>query len=30
MISYLGKEVYVGIDVHKATYSITAICEKKL
>jgi transposase len=25
-ISYAGKVVYIGIDVHKATYSITCIC----
>lgn len=25
-ISYAGKKVYVGIDVHKKTYSVTAIC----
>lgn len=24
---YLGKKVFVGIDVHKRTYSLTAICE---
>lgn len=27
IISYSGKTVYVGIDVHKATYSICCICE---
>lgn len=26
-ISYAGKEVYVGMDVHKKTYSVTVICE---
>lgn len=26
-VSYLGKKVYVGMDVHKETYSLTAICE---
>jgi len=26
-ISYQGKMIYVGIDVHKRTYSVTAICD---
>lgn len=26
-ISYKGKAVYVGMDVHKKTYAVTAICE---
>jgi transposase len=26
LISYRGKKVYVGIDVHKKTYSVTVIC----
>ncbi len=26
-ISYLGKKVYIGIDVHKETYSMTSICD---
>ncbi len=26
-ISYQGKKVYVGIDVHLKTYSVTARCE---
>jgi transposase len=26
-ISYFGKKVYVGMDVHKKTYAITAICD---
>lgn len=26
--SYTGKKIYVGIDVHKKSYSITAICDK--
>ena len=26
-INYLGKEVYVGIDVHKKTYSVFCLCE---
>jgi len=28
MKDYTGKIVYVGIDVHKKTYSVTSICEK--
>ncbi len=28
MKDYTGKKVYLGIDVHKKTYSVTAICEK--
>jgi transposase len=27
IVSYLGKKVYIGMDVHKKTYAITAICE---
>ena len=26
-VSYLGKEVYIGLDVHKKTFAITAICD---
>lgn len=26
-MSYAGKEVYLGVDVHKKTYSVTGICE---
>ena len=26
-VSYFGKKVYVGMDVHKKTYAITAICD---
>jgi len=26
-ISYFGKKVYIGIDVHKETYSVTSICD---
>ena len=29
-MSYAGKEVYVGMDVHKKTYSITVICEGEI
>jgi hypothetical protein len=28
MKDYTGKTVYLGIDVHKKTYSVTAMCEK--
>jgi transposase len=28
MKDYTGKRIYLGIDVHKSTYTITAICEK--
>lgn len=27
MKDYTGKKIYLGIDVHKATYSVSAICE---
>jgi transposase len=27
MINYIGKTIYLGIDVHKNTYSVTAVCE---
>ena len=27
---YTGKEVFVGIDVHKKTYTIVAVCERKV
>ncbi len=30
IISYLEKTVYIGIDVHKATYSVTCICDKSI
>jgi hypothetical protein len=26
-IDYQGKIIYLGIDVHKRTYSVTVICE---
>jgi len=29
-MSYTGKEVYVGMDVHKRTYSVTVICEGEI
>lgn len=29
-VSYIGKKVYVGIDVHKKTYSVTAVCEGRM
>ena len=28
--SYTGKTIFVGIDVHKKTYSISVVCEKEL
>jgi transposase len=28
MKNYTGKKIYLGIDVHKTTYAVTAICEK--
>jgi transposase len=30
MRDYRGNTIFLGIDVHKATYSVTAICEKNL
>ena len=27
MNNYIGKTIFVGIDVHKKTYSVTAICD---
>ena len=29
-MTYTGRKVYVGIDVHKKTYSVTAICEGEM
>ena len=29
MKDYTGKTIYLGIDVHKKTYSVTAVCEKQ-
>jgi transposase len=29
-ISYRGKKVYAGIDVHKRSYSVTVICEREI
>lgn len=28
MKDYTGKKIYLGIDVHKTTYAVTALCEK--
>lgn len=28
MKDYTGKKIYLGIDVHKKTYSVTAVCER--
>ena len=30
MKDYTGKIVYIGIDVHKKTYAVTAICDEEL
>jgi transposase len=30
MRDYTGRGIYLGIDVHKKTYSITAVCEKQV
>ena len=30
MVNYTGKNVFLGIDVHKKTYSVTTICEKSV
>src|ERR1700730_12874789 len=27
MVSYIGKTIFIGIDVHKNTYSVSVICE---
>ena len=27
-LSYTGERVYVGIDVHKATYTVTCVCQR--
>jgi transposase len=29
-ISYTGERVYVGIDVHKETYTVTCVCRKQI
>lgn len=29
-IDYSGKKVYIGLDVHKKTYALTAVCEGKV
>lgn len=29
-LTYSGRMVYVGIDVHKETYSVTCVCDKKI
>ena len=30
MKDYTGKTIYIGIDVHKKTYAVTAICEGEI
>ena len=29
-ISYAGERVYVGIDVHKETYTVTCVCHQQI
>ena len=29
-LSYTGERVYVGIDVHKATYAVTCVCQRQI
>lgn len=29
-LSYAGERVYVGVDVHKATYTVTCVCHKQI
>jgi transposase len=29
-LSYTGERVYVGIDVHKATYTVTCVCQRRI
>ena len=29
-LSYCGRIVYVGIDVHKETYTVTCVCNKQI
>src|SRR5215470_17894609 len=29
-LSYIGERVYVGIDVHKATYTVTCVCQRRI
>src|SRR5262249_58744552 len=29
-ISYTGERVYVGVDVHKETYTVTCVCRKQI
>ena len=28
--TYIGKTIFVGIDVHKKTYSVAVVCDKQL
>ena len=30
IVSYVGENIYVGIDVHKDTYSVTCVCNKRV
>ena len=29
-LSYIGQNVYVGVDVHKGTYTVTCVCNKQI
>ena len=29
-LSYAGERVYVGVDVHKETYTVTCVCHKQI
>ena len=29
-LSYTGERVYVGIDVHKATYAVVCVCQQRI
>src|SRR5262245_5645891 len=29
-VSYTGERVYVGVDVHKETYTVTCVCRKQI
>jgi len=29
-LSYISERVYVGIDVHKATYAVTCVCRRQI
>ena len=29
-LSYTGEHIYVGVDVHKATYTVTCVCQRQI